>query len=170
MYIMVLYMCKEKYTKVRFLLCREQQTTEIAQAQVTEALLRMKKLKIHENALKEFKESGKLNKSENFHLNGDGESRIAILYWLDEKEEKMVRDWEKETGNMVYHVIKNKMVFGLCYSFLYVSQETEEWEHDNEDMKQGYQLVYVKNVDDEYCSEYGSIGIKPMWGGVLRTA
>ena len=70
-----------------------EQKTELAQAQVTEALLRMSKLQIHSNAIKEFLESGKLNRSER-----------GILYWLEQDEEKMVREWEKETGNMVYHV------------------------------------------------------------------
>ena len=136
-----------------------EQKTEIGQAQVTEALLRMKQLKIHENAIKEFYDSGKLNLSEN-----------GILYWLDEKEQKIIKEWEKKTGNMVYHVIKNYMEFGLCYSFLYVSKNNEEWERDNEELADGFPFVYVKNVNDDWCSEYGSIGITPKWGGVVRTA
>ena len=145
------------------------QTTEIAQAQVTEALLRMKKLNLLDGAIKQFKESGKLLKSENFRT-GNGDSRIAILYDLSEKENKMVREWEKLTGNIVYHVIQNKMVFGLCYSFLYVSKYTEEWESDMEYLVDGTPCVYVLNADDEMCSEYGSIGIQPMCGAILRTA
>ena len=144
------------------------QTTEIAQAQVTEALLRMKKLNLHEGAIKQFKEKGDILKSENF-FTGDGNNRIAILYDLSEKEMKMVRDWEEQTGNIVYHVIQNKMVFGLCYSFLYVSEYTDEWESDMEYLDEGYPLVYVLNADDDMCSEYGSIGIKPMFGAILRT-
>lgn len=138
----------------------EQQTSEIAQAQVVEALLRMKNLKLHENVINEFKETGKINLSENG----------GILYWLNDDENKMVRDWEKETGNMVYHVIKNNMEFGLCYSFLYVSPYTDEWLNDDEDLKEGYPIVYVKNVTDNTCSEYGSIGIEPNIGGLKRIA
>lgn len=51
-----------------------EQKTEIAQAQVTEALLRMKKLKLHENVIKDFLENGKLNQSE----------VCGLLYWLNE--------------------------------------------------------------------------------------
>lgn len=40
----------------------------------------------------------------------------------------MVREWEKETGNMVYHVIKDNTEIGLLYTFLYVSDDTEDWE------------------------------------------
>lgn len=145
------------------------QTTEIAQAQVTEALLRMKKLNLLGGVVEQFKDCGKLLKSENFCV-GNRENRIPILYDLSDAETQMVRKWEEETGNMVYHVVQNRMVFGLCYSFLYVSKYTEEWEMDNEYLEEGMPLVYVKNVDDDMCSEYGSIGIKPMHGAILRTA
>ena len=144
-----------------------QQTTEIAKAQVTEALLRMKKLNLHENAIREFEESGKLNLSAGAVMFG---KRVGVLYWLDEKEQKMVEEWQKETGNMVYHVIKNNLAFGLCYSFLYVSNDPEDWEYDNQSLEEGIQFAYVKNVDDDWCSEYGTIGIQPGFGGVVRTA
>lgn len=134
-----------------------EQKTELAQ--VTEALLRMGALQIHGNAIKEFLESGKLNRSEG-----------GILYWLEQDEEAMVREWEKETGNMVYHVIKSYTEFGVLYTYLYVSDNTEDWEEDREDIENEIAFAYVKNVTDDWCSEYGTVGIKPMWGGVLRTA
>lgn len=137
-----------------------EQKTQLKQAQVTEALIRMKRLELHENVIKEFYEEGKLNLSENG----------GLLYWLNEKEEAMVRAWEKETGNVVYHVIKDKMEYGLSYSYLYVSEDVEEWILDNDDLKEGIILAYVKNVDDDSCSEYGSIGIIPNIGGLKRTA
>jgi hypothetical protein len=37
-------------------------------------------------------------------------------------------------------------------------------------LKDGYACAYVMNLDDEWCSEFGSIGIKPQFGGVVRTA
>ena len=131
-----------------------EQKTELAQAQVTEALLRMSKLQIHSNTIKEFLESGKLNRSER-----------GILYWLEQDEEKMVREWEKETGNMVYHVIKDNTEIGLLYTFLYVSDDTEDWEEDREDIENNIAFTYVKNATIDYCSEYGTVGIMPLWGG-----
>lgn len=136
-----------------------EQKTDVRAAQVTEALRRMKKLNLHENVIREFREKGKLNRSE---------SQMGSLYWLDETEEKMVRDWEKETGNVVYHVIKTPMEFGLCYSLLYVSTYADEWEMDNEDVEAGTPCVYVLNADDPLCSEYGSIGIAKRFGGLVR--
>lgn len=82
----------------------------------------------------------------------------------------MGREWEEETGNIVYHVIMNRFEFGLCYSFLYVSQHADEWGLDNENLKEGHPLVYVKNKDDNSLSEYGYIGIKPSFGGLMRIA
>ena len=31
-------------------------------------------------------------------------------------------------------------------------------------------FTYVKNVTVDWCSEYGTVGIMPLWGGVVRTA
>lgn len=137
-----------------------QQETQIKQAQVTEALIRMKRLNLHENVIKEFYEKGKLNLSETG----------GILYWLNEDENKLVKDWENKTGNIVYHVIKSNMEFGLCYSFLYVSPVSDEWILDDEALENGYPIVYVMNVSDKSCSEYGSIGIMPCVGGLVRVA
>lgn len=137
----------------------------ITEAQKVEALLRMKKLGIHENAIREFMSEGKLNKSEPAWGN-----KVGVLYWLTEKEQKMVKEWEEETGNLVYHVIVNNLSFGLCYSLLYVSKCTEEWEEDGLDLSEGCPYAYVKNVTDDECSEYGRIGIKPAFGGVVRVA
>ena len=133
---------------------------EVVEAQITEALLRMKKLNLHENAINEFKNERKLNLSEGY----------GALYWLNDEELKMVKDWEQETGNVVYHVIKNNLDFGLCYSFLYVSENVEEWEMDNDDLESGYPLVYVYNASFSDCSEFGAIGIAKSFGGLRRTA
>ena len=138
----------------------EMQTTEIGKAQFTEALHRMKKLKLHENVIRDFTEKGNLNLSE----------ICGILFWLDEREEKLVRNWEKLTGSMVYHVIKSQHEFGLCYSFLYVSAYPDEWEYDRENLDAGYPIAYVHNDTFEFLSEYGSIGIEPQIGGLVRTA
>ena len=141
----------------------EMQKSEMKKAQVEECLRRLKMLDLHPNVAKEFCEEGKLNLSQG-----------AILFWLNDEEKQMVKEWEEKTGNMVYHIIKGYYVFGTCYSFLYVSDEpgedTEEWEWDREDLENGCPLVYVKNVTDSLCSEYGSICIESRYGGLLRTA
>lgn len=143
-------------------------TAEFKAAQKVDALARMKMLHLHEDVIKAFEKDGTLYRSEGARL-PDGK-RIGILYWLTDEEAKMVKEWEQETGNMVYHVIQNRMVFGMCYSFLYVSTYNEDWEAENEDLAAGAPLVYVKNVDDDFCSEYGSIGIEQKFGALVRCA
>ena len=128
--------------------------------QRTEALKRMEMLHLHENVIDDFKEIALLNQSE---LGG-------ILYWVEGEMEKKIREWEEKTGNLVYHVIHDYTEFGELLSLLYVSTNEDEWETDREDIQDGYALAYVMNLTDDWCSEYGSIGIRPQWGGVVRTA
>ena len=128
--------------------------------QRTEALKRMELLKLHENVIEDFKEISLLNQSE---LGG-------ILYWVEGEMEKKIREWEEKTGNLVYHVIHDYTEFGELLSLLYVSTYEEEWEMERDDLVDGYPLAYVMNLTDDWCSEYGSIGIRPQWGGVVRTA
>lgn len=128
--------------------------------QRTEALKRMEMLKLHENAIDEFKKLGLINESEHG----------GILYWVEGEMERKIHEWEEKTGNLVYHVIHDYTEFGELLSLLYVSQYEEEWQTDREDIQDGYALAYVMNLTDDWCSEYGSIGIRPQWGGVVRTA
>jgi uncharacterized membrane protein YhiD involved in acid resistance len=39
---------------------------------------------------------------------------------------------------------------------------------DNEDIDDGYALAYVWNKTDEWCSEFGSIGVRGKFGGIVR--
>lgn len=133
---------------------------ELHENQKTEAVRRMKMLDLLPQTIQEFEKENKLNLSE---FNG-------ILYWLNEEEKKLVADWEKETGCMVFHVIKDHFVFGLCYTFMYVSQNPDEWETEAEEMKEGSFLAYVLNKDCPDFSEYGYVEVKPNMGGLQRTA
>lgn len=128
--------------------------------QKQEAIERMKMLKLSPNIIKEFEKENTLNLSENG----------GILYWLDSDQQAIVDEFETEHDALVYHVIHNFTEFGGLYSLLYVSKHEEEWETDREDLKDGYAFVYVKNVDDNWCSKFGSICIKPQYGGLVRTA
>ena len=118
-----------------------------------EAISRMKMLKLHPNIIKEFSNEGILNLSLN-----------AALYYLNDEQLARVQEFEQQYHALVYHVIQN----GQMLSFLYVSQHTEEWEYDRSDLKEGYPFVYVANLTDEICSEFGHIEIRPCVGGVIR--
>lgn len=125
-----------------------------------EAVKRMKMLRILPQTIKEFETDDVVNESEG----------IGALYWLNEDEKEMVKEFEKEFGGVVYHVIHSFTEFGELYALLYVSQYEEEWECDNESLKEGFPLAYVVNKSHPYCSEFGSIGVRPSIGGLVRTA
>lgn len=125
--------------------------------QKQEAFKRLEMISLHEDAKRKFYEENKLSKSER-----------GILFELNNDELVLVQKWEKETGNLVYHVIHDFYEFGECYSFLYVNKYPEEWELDREDLQEGFPLAYVKNVSDNSCSEYGTIGIKSLMGVIFR--
>lgn len=123
-----------------------------------EAIKRMEMLKMSRQCINAFKR-GEVWESEG----------IGALYECNETENAYIKEFEKEYDGVVYHVIHNMTEFGELYSMLYVSKYEEEWEQDREDIKDGYALVYVMNKDDDTCSEFGSIGIRPNIGGLIRT-
>ena len=48
---------------------------------------------------------------------------------------------------------------------------TEEWEHSlTRDKSTFYAFAYVWNKDDDWCSEFGTIGVKSFGGGITRVA
>lgn len=125
-----------------------------------EAVSRLLKWGLHPNVVREFKEEGKLNRSE-----GSG-----LLYWLTDEEQQIVKRFEKDHNKVVYHLIKTPTSIGMLYNILYVGADVGEWTLDNDDLMAGQQLVYVKNMDADDCSEFGSIGIKrTVAGGLERT-
>lgn len=137
------------------------------QKQKTEAVKRMKMLRLLDNVIEEFEEKGIVELSEYM-----GPMFPAALYWtsndtypgLDEK----IKEFEEKFNALVYHVQLSHLTFGDCYSFFYVSEDEEEWEFDRQLLKEGYPLVYVWNATDPWCSEFGSIGIQSAMGGVAR--
>lgn len=137
----------------------EMQKTELEKMQVEECLERMKNLDFRPNVIAEFMNKGTLYRSE-----------YGFLYWLTDEEKNMIYQWQGETGNIVYHVIKSVHEFGTSYSFLYVSNYVDEWKYEREDLKQYMPIVYVKNIGNDYFSEYGTIRVRPVFGGLVRIA
>lgn len=128
--------------------------------QKQEAIHRMKMLNLHGNVLREFEQEDRLNMSE----------YGGFLYWLDSDQQAVVDEFEAEWNALVYHVIHSYTSIGEMLTLLYVSNYPEEWEYDRLDLADGYPLAYVKNLDDPYLSEIGSVGIECRIGGLIRTA
>lgn len=140
--------------------------TELTQKQVDEAINRMKKLDLHENTIKEFMVERKLNKSIPVRM---GSAVVGSLFLLNEDEEAIVREIEDDYNIVVYHVIENNTDFGKLLTMLYVSSEVEEWQYDEELFDSNCQFAYVKNLDDDLCSEFGTINYAKAYGGLVRT-
>ena len=137
---------------------------DLREKQKAEAIKRMRMLNICDNTIKEFEKSGKLNKSE----------YGGVLYWLNAEELLTVKQFEEEYKVVVYHAIKctYKMSDGSlmkCLDLLYVSAEEEEWEMDRNDLKNNYAFVYSLSDCCPY-GEFGSIAIRPSFGGLMRVA
>ena len=140
---------------------------ELKEKQIKEALLRMKLLRFDSSVVNLFKKEQKLFYSER-------QSKIfnAVLYWLDNKPEyvELVKKFEDQTHYLVYHCQLTHFEFGDCLTLLFVTDNEEEWVRERMDLNSGCIFSYVINLDDSENSEFGTVGIKPSMGGVLRTA
>ena len=92
-------------------------------------------------------------------------------FWAYQEPELMakIKDFEGKHNVLVYAVTHEYTEFGKCYDFLYIPDYEEEW--DKILYPQGntfYAYAYVWNVDDDFCSEFGTIGIRSFGGGIKR--
>lgn len=132
---------------------------------VGEAVVRLKMLGVHQNVIDDFNGKGyhKGKRVINY-------SEKGILYWVeDDKWKEIISKFEKEYDALVYHVIYSHTNLGDMLSLLYVSDDEDEWGMDREAIAEGFSYAYVENLDDPFLSEIGSIGIEPVFGGVVRT-
>jgi len=127
--------------------------------QVNEAIKRMESIRLMPKAIEEFKNEGKINYSD---------CNFGFLYWLTDKYKNLVKKFEKENNCVVYHAIHDVTNIGEMLALFYVSNCEEEWEADNDDLKDGYSICYVENLTYGDLSEFGSIMFKPINGGLRR--
>lgn len=140
------------------------------EAMKKEAERRIKMLNLHPNAVQDFIEEGRLNRSDRTRIISPfGKHMIGALFWLNDEEKQMVSQIEKEWDIYVYHMTHESFEFGECYDMLYVSRYSDEWEADRMDLQDGFPVVYVCNATDPDLSEFGHIGIKAVGGGIIRT-
>lgn len=125
-----------------------------------EAINRMKGLELFAPCIKAFKDRNEVQLSE----------MTGGLYEFSVNEEltAKVKEFEQEYNALVYHVIHTFAQFGELYNFLYVSDHEEEWEMDQDDIKDNYVMCYVWNKDDDWCSEFGTIAVRQKFGGLVR--
>ena len=127
-----------------------------------EALERMKMFGYWGNAREVFRRSDKVLVNE---------PPFGAVYEMEDDVAKSVEEFEKEHNALVYMVVRAFAEFGVCDSYLYVSDDKDEWEYDREDIQNGCPFTYTVNKDAPECSEFGSIGVKLGAGaGLVRVA
>lgn len=127
-----------------------------------EAIKRMKMLELHHSCIEAFESKDEIWLSEDNGILFDLSQRPHIL--------QQIREIEHEYNFLVYHGILTRTNFGTLISLFYISDEKDEWQLDYDDMKENYACVYVLNLDDDICSEIGSIQYKKINGGLVRIA
>ena len=96
---------------------------------------------------------------------------LGAGYWADQEPEVMakLKEVEEKYGVTVYAITHEYTEFGECWDFLYVSDESDETEYNLEDCGSFFRaMAYVWNKTDDFSSEIGSIGVRPMFGGIKR--
>ena len=88
----------------------------------------------------------------------------------DEELNAKIKEIEEEYNLLVYHVVHTYTNFGEMYNFLCVTDYEEEWQYDHAGIKDGYVFCWVWNKDVEEYSEFGSITVRNMFGGLVRVA
>lgn len=90
------------------------------------------------------------------------------VYQEPEIEAKM-REIEEKHNCTVYAITHEFTEFGELYDFLIITDYEEEWDTlVSGKGNQHYAFAYVWNKDDEWCSEFGTIGVQSFGGGIRR--
>ena len=132
------------------------------EARKAKAIEIMKQMNIYHPYIEEFDKNNQVT----FFERGMG-------YWVNEESElyQMIKHIENEYDLLVYTITHEYCEFGECYSLLYLSNRKGEWKDAvmSED-KEHYAYAYVWNKSDDSCSEFGTIGVRSVFGGITRFA
>lgn len=123
-----------------------------------EAVKRMEKLSILPEVITDFREGIVY------------ESDQGFLIQLNDEQKEMVKAFEEKNGALVYLVCHEYTNIGELYDFLYISKYQEEWDADMTDLEANMPFAYVVNKSMPDCSKFGSIGILPIGGTIVRVS
>ena len=127
-----------------------------------EAVKRMRIMGIFPEAVKQFSEENLISISY---------PPFGALFWADGEDLDEIKNFERKNNVLVYFVIRSYTSIGRMDSYLFVSDyKNEEWAMDRKDLKNNQAFAYVRNRDDEICSEFGLIGFeRTIAAGLVRT-
>lgn len=133
------------------------------QAKKDKAIELMKQLDIYKPYIDGFKEQDKVCFFEMFGG-----------YWVYQEPEieKKMKEIEQKYKCVVYAITHEFTDFGELYDFLIVPDRKSDWKGliYKQSKTEFIAFAYVWNKDDEWCSEFGSVGIKSFSGGIRRVA
>ena len=115
-----------------------------------EALRRMGKIGIAKEATDKFDEEGMALVS----------MPSGTFIDLNEEQKSSIAGLESEYNALVYHVIHSDTEYGVMDTYLYVSDDEEEWEEDDADLEEQMQFCFVRNLDTPDLPEFGSAGFE----------
>ena len=128
--------------------------------QKAKAIQLLRKLDIYEPYIEGFEKENKVCFYERFGG-----------YWVDQEKEifEKMKQVEKEYDCTVYAITHEMTELGEMWSFLLVTEEDLNTSLDKYD---GifYPFAYVWNHDDDYGSEYGTIGVRSYGGAIKRVS
>ena len=120
----------------------------------------MKKMGIYKPYINEFEKNGVRTMFENYG---------GFWTWQYPELEDKINKFEEENGLLVYAVTHEYTEFGECYDFLCVSKYDEDKDSNISSGLNVFEVfAWVWNKTDEWCSEYGTIGVQSFGGGIKR--
>lgn len=131
-----------------------------------EALKRMKNLGLMKDVIDAFKNDNVIHYSERIN-----KQFPAVLYWVTNEPRYVdaIKKFEEKYDALVYHcILTHTADWGDLFDMLYVSKHKEEWDMDNEGIKDGYVFVNSVNISEGMFSELSSIKVRPVMGGLER--
>ena len=125
------------------------------------ALKIMKELNIFEPYIKGFEKNDEVCYFERY---------AGFWTWQDEDLQNKIKEIEEKYNCTVYAITHDYTGFGELYSFLIVTDYKEEWEDliYKNSANEFYAFSYVWNKTDEDSSEFGTILVDSLGGGIRR--
>lgn len=128
----------------------------------TKAIELMKKLDIYKPYIEDFEENNTVCFYENY---------AGFWTYQEPEVQEKITELEKLYDITIYAITHEFCEFGECYSFLYVNKYKEEWSYTLESEGNLHNaFAYVWNKTDDWCSEFGTIGVRSFGGGIKRIA
>ena len=124
--------------------------------QKAEAAKRLELMGIREDVRRKFEEDGTV-----MFCNNEQHRPV------DEEMAEEIRKFEREHDATVFLAVRWFTMFGTLDALLFVGKYEEEWESQQNDLKDGYAMSYCINRDYPDCSEMGDIAFRITKDGAI---